>query len=51
MSEVYRSELTPVAFLRRAAYLHPARVAVAHEAGRRLTYGALGERSNRLAND
>ena len=50
MSEVYRSELTPVAFLQRAAYLHPARVAVAHEDGRRLTYGELEERSNRLAN-
>ena len=50
MSEVYRSELTPVAFLQRAAYLHPARVAVAHEDGRRLTYGALEERSHRLAN-
>ena len=50
VSEVYRSELTPVAFLQRAAYIHPARVAVAHEDGRRLTYGALEERSNRLAN-
>ena len=50
MTAVYRSELTPVAFLERAAYLHPARVAVAHEDGRRITYAALQERSHRLAN-
>jgi len=47
---VHRSELTPVAFLQRAAYLHPARVAVVHEDGRRITYGELEQRSHRLAN-
>lgn len=50
MTGVHRSELTPVAFLQRAAYLHPARVAVVHEDGRRLTYGELEERCHRLAN-
>ena len=50
MTGVHRSELTPVSFLQRAAYLHPARVAVAHEDGRRITYGELEERCHRLAN-
>ena len=50
MTGVHRSELTPVAFLQRAAYLHPERVAVAHEDGRRITYGELEERCHRLAN-
>ena len=50
MTGVHRSELTPVAFLERAAYLHPARVAVAHQDGRRITYGELEERCHRLAN-
>ena len=50
MTGVHRSELTPVAFLQRAAYLHPGRVAVAHEDGRRITYGELEERCHRLAN-
>ncbi|MDX6542281.1 MAG: hypothetical protein QOI71_3891, partial [Gaiellales bacterium] len=50
MTGVHRSELTPVAFLERAAYLHPARVALVHEDGRRITYGELAERCHRLAN-
>jgi acyl-CoA synthetase (AMP-forming)/AMP-acid ligase II len=50
MTGVHRSELTPVAFLHRAAYLHPARVALAHEDGRRIAYGELQERCHRLAN-
>ena len=50
MTGVHRSELTPVAFLRRAAYLHPGRVAVAHGDGRRISYGELEERCHRLAN-
>jgi fatty-acyl-CoA synthase len=50
MTAVHRSELTPVAFLERAAYLHPGRVAVVHEDGRRITYGELEERCHRLAN-
>ncbi|HXH81302.1 MAG TPA: acyl--CoA ligase family protein [Candidatus Tectomicrobia bacterium] len=44
----YRTELTPVAFLRRSAYLFPDKVAVVHEQ-RRYTYRQLEERSNRLA--
>ena len=46
---VFRSELNPVDFLYRAAYLYPAKVAVA--AGkRRYSYRELAERSWRLAN-
>jgi len=46
---VFRSELNPVDFLYRAAYLYPDKVAVA--AGkRRYTYRELAERSWRLAN-
>ncbi|MEO7095351.1 MAG: AMP-binding protein, partial [Polyangiales bacterium] len=50
MTGVHRSELTPVAFLERTAYLHPGRIAVAHEDGRRITYGELEERCHRFAN-
>jgi fatty-acyl-CoA synthase len=50
MTGVHRSELTPVAFLQRAAYLHPARVALVHEDGRRIAYAELQERCHRLAN-
>src|SRR5689334_25413139 len=46
---VFRSELNPVDFLYRAAYMYPAKVAVA--AGkRRYSYRELAERSWRLAN-
>src|SRR6201995_2585103 len=46
---VFRSELNPVDFLYRAAYLYPDKVAVA--AGkRRYSYRELAERSWRLAN-
>lgn len=46
---VFRSELNPVDFLHRAAYLYPDKVAVA--AGkRRYSYRELAERSWRLAN-
>jgi len=46
---VFRSELNPVDFLYRAAYLYPEKVAVA--AGkRRYSYQELAERSWRLAN-
>src|SRR5918998_1566133 len=49
MSEkVYRSELTPVDFLRRSAYMFPDKTAVVY-GGRRYTYGELEERVNRLA--
>ena len=49
MSEkVYRTELTPVSFLRRSAYMFPEKTAVIH-GERRYTYGELEERVNRLA--
>jgi fatty-acyl-CoA synthase len=49
MSEkVYRSELTPVSFLRRSAYMFPEKTAVVY-GGRRYTYGELEERVNRLS--
>ena len=44
----FRTELTPVAFLRRSAYVWPDKIAVVHGA-RRYTYRQLEERSNRLA--
>jgi fatty-acyl-CoA synthase len=46
---VFRSELNPVDFLHRAAYLYPDKVAVVH-GQRRYTYWELAERSWRLAN-
>ena len=49
MSEkVYRTELTPVSFLRRSAYMFPAKTAVVH-GDRRYTYQEFEERVNRLA--
>lgn len=45
---VYRTELNPVDFLRRTAYVLPDKVAVVHEE-RRYTYSQLEERVNRLA--
>ena len=47
--KVFRSELNPVDFLHRAAYLYPDKVAVV-DAGRRYSYQQLAERSWRLAN-
>jgi len=44
----YRTELTPVSFLRRSAYVWPDKVAVVH-GDRRYTYRQLEERANRLA--
>jgi acyl-CoA synthetase (AMP-forming)/AMP-acid ligase II len=46
---VFRSELNPVDFLYRAAYLYPDKVAVVH-GQRRYSYRQLAERSWRLAN-
>jgi fatty-acyl-CoA synthase len=46
--KVYRSELTPVDFLRRSAYMFPDKTAVVY-GERRYTYGELEERVNRLA--
>ncbi|HET7344041.1 MAG TPA: acyl--CoA ligase family protein [Methylomirabilota bacterium] len=47
-SEPYRTELTPVAFLRRSAYVFPERTAIVH-GQRRYTYRQFEERVNRLA--
>ena len=46
--EPYRTELTPVAFLRRSAYVFPDKTAVVH-GERRYTYAQFEERVNRLA--
>src|SRR5262245_7132263 len=45
---VYRTELTPVSFLTRSAYVFPDKVAVIH-GSRRYTYRQFEERVNRLA--
>ena len=45
---VYRTELSPVSFLTRSAYVFPDKIAVVHGA-RRYTYRELAERVNRLA--
>src|SRR5207244_13474318 len=47
-TKVYRTELTPVSFLTRNAYVFPDSVAVAH-GDRRYSYRQLAERVNRLA--
>ena len=47
--KVFRSELNPVDFLRRAAYVYPAKTAVV-EGDRRYSYSQLAQRSWRLAN-
>src|SRR5262245_13693250 len=44
---VYRTELSPVSFLTRSAYVFPDKTAVVHGA-RRYTYRQLEERVNRL---
>src|SRR5437867_9326279 len=44
---VYRTELSPVSFLTRSAYVFPDKIAVVHGA-RRYTYRQLEERVNRL---
>lgn len=46
--KVYRSELTPVSFLQRSAYIFPDKVAIIH-GERSYTYRQFGERVNRLA--
>jgi fatty-acyl-CoA synthase len=46
--QVYRSELTPVSFLRRSAYVYPEKIAVVH-GDRRFSYREFDERVNRLA--
>jgi fatty-acyl-CoA synthase len=47
-THAYRTELTPVAFLRRSAYVFPDKVAVVH-GDRRYTYRQFEARANRLA--
>src|SRR5437763_16759653 len=47
--KVFRSELNPVDFLVRAAYMYPEKIAVVH-GERRGSYGLLAERSWQLAN-
>jgi fatty-acyl-CoA synthase len=47
-AKVYRSELTPVSFLRRSAAVFPDKTAIVHEE-RRYTYRQFEERVNRLA--
>jgi fatty-acyl-CoA synthase len=47
--KVFRTELNPVDFLRRAAYMYPEKIAVV-DGDRRYTYRQFAERSWRLAN-
>src|SRR5215211_8872328 len=46
--KVYRTDLTPVSFLRRSAYIYPDKTAVVH-GDRRYSYREFEERVNRLA--
>jgi fatty-acyl-CoA synthase len=48
-NSVFRTELNPVDFLRRAAYIYPEKIAVV-DGERRYSYAQLAERSWRLAN-
>jgi fatty-acyl-CoA synthase len=48
-SRVFRTELNPVDFLRRAAFVYPEKIAMV-DGERRYTYGQLAERAWRLAN-
>src|ERR671935_240713 len=48
VAKVYRTELSPVSFLRRSAYVYPEKVAVVH-GERRLTYHEFDKRVNQLA--
>src|SRR5919198_3010170 len=46
--KVYRTDLTPVSFLRRSAYIYPDKIAVVH-GERRYSYREFEERVDRLA--
>ena len=46
----WRTELTPVDFLRRAAYVYGPKVGLVHADGRRSTWAEIAERSWRLSN-
>src|SRR5215204_854907 len=48
MEKIYRSELSPMSFLRRSAYVYPDKVAVVHGEWR-TTYRELEERCDRFA--
>src|ERR1700744_3494409 len=48
-SRVFRTELNPVDFLRRAAYMYPEKIAMVNEE-RRYSYARLADRAWRLAN-
>jgi fatty-acyl-CoA synthase len=48
-TKVFRTELNPVDFLRRAAYMYPEKVALV-DGERRYSYGELADRAWRLAN-
>src|SRR5919197_1705584 len=48
LEKVYRTELSPVSFLRRSAFVYPDKIAVVH-GERRYTYREFHERVNRLA--
>ncbi len=48
--KVWRTELTPVDFLRRAAYVYGPKVGLVHADGRRYTWAEIADRSWRLAN-
>jgi fatty-acyl-CoA synthase len=48
LSRAYRTELTPLSFLRRSAYVFPDKVAIVH-GERRTTYREFEQRVNRLA--
>ena len=48
-SKVFRTELNPVDFLRRAAYVYPDKIGMV-DGERRYSYGQLADRSWRLAN-
>ena len=45
---VYRTELSPISFLKRSAYIFPDKIAVVH-GSRRYTYKDFEQRVNRLA--
>src|ERR671936_2486430 len=48
LEKVYRTELSPVSFLRRSAFVYPDKIAVVH-GERRYSYREFHERVNRLA--
>ncbi len=46
--KVYRTELTPISFLRRSAFVYPEKIAIIHQ-DRRYTYHEFEERVNRFS--